>query len=155
MTETARLKLTDKLLSEPLWLWGVFVGGLASVILLLGILPRQDYARPLREASEVAALAEEATLAPAIADEIAGARTALKKGQVEKAVQALVTVTEKEPSALEARWLLATTYDRLGDMVRAGGQYEAYIALAAPRQAQLADHVAEARRRLEAFREMP
>lgn len=155
MPEPAASSLSDKLFSEPFWLWGVFVGGLAALVLLLGILPRQDYARPLRDPVDAAALTREAALSPEVADELARARRALAKGQVEAAVQALLAVTVQAPEALEARWLLATTYDRLGDTVRAAREYQAYVALAAPRHAALGEHLAEARRRLEAFREMP
>jgi tetratricopeptide (TPR) repeat protein len=125
--EVAHSGLRARLMAQPDWLAGLVVGGVLCVFLLLVVLPRQEYAKPVI-APEDEVLAVAATpLSEPLARRLTEARRQLRRGQIEAAVQNLNAVLARRPDEQEARWLLASTYDRLGDASRAAKHYRAYL----------------------------
>jgi hypothetical protein len=153
--EAAAAGLKEKIFSQPDWLAGVAVGGVVSALLLLVVFPRQEYARPVK-APEDQLLAEAATpLAPDLAAKLAAARDQLARGKVDAAVQNLNGVLQARPEHQEARWLLASTFDRLGDQARAAQHYKVYLDVHDRLQAVTDDRAGRARARLGDWEGMP
>lgn len=153
--EAAAAGFKEKLFSQPDWLAGVALGGVVSALLLVVILPRQEYARPVK-APEDRLLAEAGTpLAPELAARLAAARAQLGRGQIDAAVQGLNAVLAARPENQEARWLLASTHDRLGDQAKAAQHYRVFLEVHDRARAVEDDRAERARARLGAWEGMP
>ena len=153
--ESAAAGFRAKLFSQPDWLSGLVLGGVVSALLLIVVLPRQEYARPVKT-PEDRQLAEAATpLAPALAARLAAAREQLGRGKIDAAVQGLIAVLAARPENQEARWLLASTYDRLGDQARAAAHYRVFLEVHDRARAVEDDRAERARHRLGTWEGMP
>lgn len=130
------------------WLAGVVLGALLAPFVVLVVLPRQELAtaprRPLAESGWPAPLPEGAQAA------LAKGKALLARGRAEAALAELGKVLAAEPGCQEARWLLATTHERLGDRLRASRAYRDFLAVErahAPwreqRAAEAAAHLAQ------------
>ena len=153
--DVAVVGIKAKILSQPEWLWGLALGGVIAAITLIVILPRQEYARPLK-APEDRQLAEAAVpLPPELAARLSAARAQLGRGQIDAALQGLNAVLAARPENQEARWLLASTFDRLGDQGKAAQHYRVFLSVHDRAQAVQDDRAARARDRLHAWEGMP
>jgi hypothetical protein len=141
--------------SQPDWLVGLVVGAVTTAMCLLVVIPRQEYVKSVREPADVLLAGADRPLAPPLAAKLADARTALGRGQVDTAVQDLTQVLAVRGDDQEARWLLATTYDRLGDQPRAAKHYKLFLDVDQRTRAASDDRVARAQTRLGHWAEMP
>lgn len=109
------------------WLAGVLLGGLLCPWLLLVVLPHQELAtaprRPEAEAGWPQALPTEAYLA------LERGKQLLGRGKAEAGLVELSKVLAMAPTCQEARWLVATTHERLGDRNRAARAYRDFLAV--------------------------
>lgn len=153
--DVASVGLRAKLLSQPDWLAGVVLGGVISALLLVVVLPRQEYARPVKTPEDRAIAEAAMPLAPDLAARLVAARTQLSRGQIDAAVQGLNAVLAGRPEHQEARWLLANTYDRLGDQAKAAQHYKVFLEVHDRAQAVEDDRAARARERLRVWEGMP
>lgn len=153
--DVATVGLKAKLLSQPDWLWGLALGGLISALLLVVVLPRQEYAHPVK-APEDRQLAEAAApLPPELATRLAEARAQLARGKIDAAVQSLDAVLAQRPANQEARWLLASTFDRLGDQAKAAQHYRVFLDVHDRARAVEDDRATRARERIRVWEGMP
>jgi cytochrome c-type biogenesis protein CcmH/NrfG len=144
-----------KALSQPDWLLGVTVGSLATVLVLLVLMPRLEYAKAVREPGDVAIARASQPLSAPVAAQLSDARVQLAKARLDPAIQNLKAVLAQRPDNQEARWLLATTYDRMGDQIQAAQQYKIFLDTEKREQAFVDDRVRRAQDRLEAWEETP
>jgi len=121
------LTLMEKVMSQPDWLLGLAVGGVISAVMLVIVLPRQQYAQPVKTPSDLILVEAHAPLAPDVAAKLTLGRKQLTQGKIDAAMLNLNAVIEARPENLEARWLLASTLDNLGDRARAAKHYQAYL----------------------------
>lgn len=139
----------DKLFSMPDWWLGLFLGGLVSALSLLLVIPQLNYGGVLQEPGEEELALLDRPLDPATERHAREARALLAKGRIGPAIAELKAVLAVRPSNLEARWLLANTYDRLGDEASALQQYRQFIRLAEQEQQVIATRITRARKRVE------
>ncbi|MEB3221955.1 MAG: zf-HC2 domain-containing protein [Candidatus Sericytochromatia bacterium] len=125
--ESALKGWRSRLMTQPDWLAGLVVGGVGCVFLLLVVLPRQEYAKPVTAPDDEVLAVAATPLSEPLARQLADARRQLRRGQVDAALQNLNGVLARRPDEQEARWLLASTYDRLGDAARAAKHYRVYL----------------------------
>lgn len=137
-----------RLLAQPDWLAGVVVGGVVCVFVLLIVLPRQEYARPVKAPDDQVLALAALPLNPELGKRLAQAREDLRKGKIESAIHNLNRVLAARPDEQEARWLLASTYDRLGDQSRAFKHYKVFLQVHDTRSALRDDRAQRARERL-------
>lgn len=126
-TLSSHRSIRQRLLAHPDWLAGAIIGGVVCVFVLLIVLPRQEYASPVKspedEVLSVAAF-------PLTADQglkLGQAREDLRRGKIESALNNLNRIIAARPDEQETRWLLASTYDRLGDQTKALKHYRVYL----------------------------
>lgn len=117
----------EKVKSQPDWLLGVAVGGVISAVMLVLILPRQQYAQPVKAPSDQLLAEASAPLSPELGARLALARKQLAQGKIDGAIQSLNAVIAARPENLEARWLLANTLDNQGDRPKAVKHYQVYL----------------------------
>lgn len=147
--------IARKALSQPGWLAGVVIGAAISALCLLVVIPREQYAKSVREPADVL-LADASKPLPAPLDvRLEGARTNLRAGRVDAAVQDLNALLALRPDNQEARWLLAQTYDQLGDRANAARHYKLFLDLDGRLRAATDDRVKRAQARLGRFEEIP
>ncbi|MEB3197382.1 MAG: tetratricopeptide repeat protein [Candidatus Sericytochromatia bacterium] len=146
--ETRPRTWRERLISQPDWVAGLVVGGVVGIFILLVVLPRQEYARPVTLPDDQFLARSAAPLPSPLAAHLANARVALRRGKVEAALQELNLVLARRPDDMEARWLLASTYDRLGDQTRALKHYQAFLAMHERREQIIDDRVRRVRERL-------
>lgn len=144
-----------KLFAQPDWLAGVVLGAMASALCLLVVLPREPLAAAMRDPSELAMAKADTPLPTNVNDELSAARHLLSRGKASAAIDELNRVLAARPEYLEARWLLATTYDGIGDQAHAALGYRQYIALATRERAIADERVVKAQERLKQFSELP
>ncbi|HEY9720405.1 MAG TPA: alkyl sulfatase dimerization domain-containing protein [Oscillatoriaceae cyanobacterium] len=144
-----------KLFAQPDWIVGVVLGALVSALCLLVILPREPLAAAMREPAELAMAKADAPLSGKVGDELSAARHLLARGKATAAIDALNRVLAARPEFLEARWLLATTYDGMGDQAHAAVCYRQYISVASRERAIADERVVQAQERLKRFSELP
>lgn len=145
----------QKALSQPDWLLGVALGAVASAISLLVILPGLEYSEVVREPGDALVAQAAVPLTPELADALAEARRQLDRGRVDGAIRNLKNILVARPDHLEARWLLANTYDRLGDRTSAMAHYEIYLETAKPEAEVMERRIQQASQRLGRQAEMP
>ncbi|MFN3431389.1 MAG: Rid family hydrolase, partial [Candidatus Sericytochromatia bacterium] len=75
--------------------------------------------------------------------------------QTEQVIANLKAVLADRPDNQEARWLLATTYDRLGDQIQAAQQYRIFLDTEKRGQAFVDERVKRAQARMEVWEEVP
>jgi hypothetical protein len=141
--------------SQPDWLVGLFVGAVTTALCLLVVIPRQEYVKSVREPADVLLAGADLPLAPPLAAKVTDAREALGRGQVDKAVLNLTEVLAVRGDDQEARWLLATTYDRLGDQPRAAKHYKLFLDVDQRTRTASNDRVSRAQTRLGQWSELP
>jgi hypothetical protein len=144
-----------KVFSQPDWLTGLVLGGLVSVLCLLVVIPRQEYAKSVREPSDELIARADRALEPPLAAKLQHARQALAKGKVDTALLDLNAILAVRGDDQEARWLLATTYDRLGDQARAAQHYKLFLDVDARLRAPEDGRVQRARAKLGSWSELP
>lgn len=144
-----------KVFSQPDWLTGLFLGGVVSVLCLLVVIPRQEYAKSVREPGDELIARADRSLEPPLAAKLQHARQSLAKGKVDAALLDLNAVLAVRGDDQEARWLLATTYDRLGDQARAAQHYKLFLDVDTRLRAPEDDRVQRARAKLGAWSELP
>ncbi len=153
--DVATVGLKAKLLSQPDWLAGLAIGGVISALLLIVVLPRQEYARPVKTPEDRALAEAGLPLAPELAARLAAARGQLASGQIDAALQGLNAVLAGRPENQEARWLLANTFDRLGDQAKAAQHYKVFLDVHDRARAVEDDRANRARERLRVWEGMP
>lgn len=146
--QTGRRTLRERLLAQPDWLAGVVVGGVVCVFVFLIVLPRQEYARPVKAPDDQVLALAALPLTPDLSKRLTQAREDLRKGKIESALQHLNRVVVARPDQQEARWLLASTYDRLGDQSKAFRHYKAFLHVHDTRNALRDERAQRARERL-------
>lgn len=144
-----------KALSEPDWLLGLAIGGVITALCLIVVLPRLDYTRAVRDPSDQQIAKIERSLDASSAAHLQAARQELAKGQVDAAIANLVTVLSARPDNLEARWLLASTYERVGDRTGAGQQYRIFVDVDARERTIMDARLKHAKARLGMLEAMP
>lgn len=144
-----------KLFSQPDWLLGLAVGAMATAIVLIVLIPRLEYREALKEPGDQLLARASLPLEGAAAKRFAEARAQLAKNQPDQAVQNLKAVLADRPDNQEARWLLATTYDRLGDQIQAAQQYRIFLDTEKRGQAFVDERVKRAQARMEVWEEQP
>lgn len=153
--DVATVGIKAKILSQPDWLWGLALGGVISALLLVVVLPRQEYARPVKTPEDRQLAEAAAPLPPELATRLAEARAQLERGKVDAAVQGLDAVVTARPANQEARWLLASTFDRLGDQAKAAQHYKVFLDVHDRTQAVQDDRATRARERIRVWEGMP
>lgn len=144
-----------KAMSQPDWLLGVAVGAVATALVLLVLIPRLEYGKAVREPGDVAIARAAQPLSPPVAKQLADARDLLGKNKLDPAIQNLKAVLAVRPDNQEARWLLASTFDRMGDQIQAAQQYKIFLDTEKREQAIVDDRVRRAQARLGAWEETP
>lgn len=117
----------SKALSQPDWLMGVALGGIVSAVALLVLIPRLEYAKVVREPGDQIVAQVNEPLTAELGAKLNEARAQLNKNRVADAIANLKAVVAARPDNQEARWLLATTYDRLGDRDSAQEHYRLFL----------------------------
>lgn len=117
----------QKALSMPGWLVGLALGGTVSALALLVLIPRLEYAEVVREPGDQIVAQVNEPLSPELGAKLATARVQLGKSKVGDALANLKSVVAARPDNQEARWLLATTYERLGDRTSANQHYKLFL----------------------------
>lgn len=117
----------QKVMSQPDWLLGLAVGGVVSAVMLVIILPKQPYAQAVKAPGDQLLAEAHAPLDAELGAKLALGRKQLGQGKLDAAMQNLNAVITARPENLEARWLLATTLDGMGDRARAAKHYQAYL----------------------------
>ena len=87
-------------------------------------------------------------LTPELGKRLAQAREDLSRGRIERAVQNLKRVLAARPDEQEARWLLASTFDRLGDQAQAIKHYKMFLEVHDQRRTFSDDRAHRVRERL-------
>ncbi|MDB5095624.1 MAG: Sigma-70, region 4 [Cyanobacteria bacterium RYN_339] len=144
-----------KVFSQPDWLAGLAVGAVTAALCLLVVIPRQEYAKSVREPADELIARSERALEPPLEAKLQHARQALSKGKVDTALLDLNGVLAVRGDDQEARWLLATTYDRLGDQGRAAQHYKLFLDVDGKLRTSEDARVKRAREKLGSWSELP
>jgi cytochrome c-type biogenesis protein CcmH/NrfG len=144
-----------KLFSQPDWLLGLLVGAIAPTGVLLVLIPKLQYAKAVREPSDQMIARSAQPLSGPAAKALMDARDQLAKNKLDPAIQNLRLVLADRPDNQEARWLLATTFDRMGDNQQAAQQYRIFLDTEQREQAIVDDRVQRAKARLEVWEAVP
>jgi cytochrome c-type biogenesis protein CcmH/NrfG len=144
-----------KLFSQPDWLLGLLVGAIATTVVLLVLIPKLQYAKAVREPGDQMIAQSAQPLTGPAAKALTDARAQLASNKLDPAIQNLRLVLADRPDNQEARWLLATTFDRMGDNQQAAQQYRIFLDTEQREQAIVDDRVQRAKARLEAWEAVP
>jgi predicted Zn-dependent protease len=144
-----------KAFATPAWLGGVAVGALAVVITIRVFIPHEQYATAVQNPTDRALARVERTLDVQAASRLAAARFELARGQMGPAIGNLNLVLLDRPDNQEARWLLATADDALGDVLSAAKAYRVYLNVEAREQSIRGQRVERAKARLAALEALP
>lgn len=142
-------------LSQPDWLMGLVVGGVTSALCLLVVIPHEDYSKSVREPGDQLLARANSPLEPPLATKLANARASLASGRVDAALLDLNAILALRGDNQEARWLLATTYDRLGDQARAAKHYKLFLDVAGKTRDATDSRMQHAEARLGHYSELP
>lgn len=117
----------QRALSQPGWLMGVALGGVVSALAILVLIPKMEYSKVVREPGDEIVAQVNEPLPAELGQKLATARDQLERNRVGEAINNLKAVVASRPDNMEARWLLATTYERLGDQDSANQHYELFL----------------------------
>lgn len=144
-----------KIFAQPDWLAGLAVGAVATTLVLMVLIPQLEYQKAVREPGDVLIARGYQPLEPKVAAQLSEARALLAKNRTDPAIQNLKAVLAARPENQEARWLLATTYDRLGDQYQAAQQYELFVDTEQRERAIVDDRLKRAQSKLDGWKEVP
>jgi hypothetical protein len=144
-----------KVFAQPDWLSGLAVGAVATTLVLMVLIPQLEYQKAVREPGDVLIARGYQPLEPKVAAQLSEARALLAKNRTDPAIQNLKAVLAARPENQEARWLLATTYDRLGDQYQAAQQYELFVDTEQRERAIVDDRLKRAQSKLDGWKEVP
>lgn len=155
LSETGWAWWRSKLLAEPDWIAGVLLGIASTLVVFLVVIPRQEYAKMMRNPQEAFMARQSEPLTPEQAFRIQRARVSLRAGRVDQALIELETILKARPDLAEARWLYASTLDRLGDSARAAKHYALYLNHAERLHSSITARIQTAKQRLGVLQESP
>jgi cytochrome c-type biogenesis protein CcmH/NrfG len=153
--QTAGDSWRRKVFAQPDWLSGLAVGAVATTLVLMVLIPQLEYQKAVREPGDVLIARGYQPLEPKVAAQLSEARALLAKNRTDPAIQNLKAVLAARPENQEARWLLATTYDRLGDQYQAAQQYEIFVDTEQRERAIVDDRLKRAQSKLDGWKEVP
>jgi hypothetical protein len=153
--QTAGDSWQRKVFAQPDWLAGLAVGAVATTLVLMVLIPQLEYQKAVREPGDVLIAQGYQPLEPKVAAQLSEARALLAKNRTDPAIQNLKAVLAARPENQEARWLLATTYDRLGDQYQAAQQYELFVDTERRERTIVDDRLKRAQSKLDGWKEVP